>query len=125
MVARSFGTTSAMIRAVMLAGFLAAGFRTLMLDPIRGTQDQYRPFAAELGGQLPPGTVVAVWPPGYGYGLDFYWPAPLARGVVAASASEYMFVRQIQIPDLPFAVETMGVVEYSSDARRIALVRRR
>jgi hypothetical protein len=125
MVARSFGSNSGMIRAALLAGFLMAGFRSLALDPIRGTEDQYRPFAAELSPRVPPGTVVAVWPPGHGYGLDFYWPAPLARGVAAASSSEYMFVRQIQIPDLPFAVKTMGVVEHASDERRIVLVRRK
>jgi 4-amino-4-deoxy-L-arabinose transferase-like glycosyltransferase len=125
MVASSFSSNFAMIRAVLLAGLLGAGFRTLMLDPIRGTEDQYRPFAAEMSQRLPPGASVAVWPPGHGYGLDFYWPTRLARGVAAASASEYVIVRQIQIPDLPFPVDTLGLVEFSSDARRIALVRRK
>src|SRR5262245_5419860 len=48
LVASSFGPTPAIIRAVLAAGFLAVGFRTLMLDPIRGSEDQYRPFAAEM-----------------------------------------------------------------------------
>ena len=125
MVTCSFGPSSGIIRSVLLAGFLATGFRTLMLDPIRGTQNQYRPFAAEMGRRLPPGTVVAVWPPGYGYALDFYWPAPLARGIAAGNASKYLLVRQSLIPDLQFPVDTVGIVEFMSDARRIALVRRK
>ena len=121
----SFGSTSVMIRAVLLAGVLGAGFRSLVLDPMQGTLDRVRPFAAEMGRQLPPGATVAVWPPGYGYGLDYYWPTPLGRGIVAANSSEYLLVRQELIERLPFQVDVLGIVDFSSDERRVALVQRR
>jgi 4-amino-4-deoxy-L-arabinose transferase-like glycosyltransferase len=102
MLMASFGPTPAMIRAVLVAGVVMAGFRTLMLDPIRGTEDQYRPFAAEMSRQLPPGTAVAVWPPPRVRTRFLLAHAAAARGEAAASSSEYVLVRQFQISELPF-----------------------
>jgi len=124
MLLASRGRSSAMIQAAILSGLLIAGLRSFVLDPIRGSEDRMRPFVSDMIRHVPPGARVAIWPPIYGYALDGYWPTRLKRDVVTAAAADLFFVRENSIPELPFAVETLGTLGYSTEIRRVALVRR-
>ena len=68
---------------------------------------------------------MAFWPPAYGYGLDYYWRSKLERGNTAANSAEYLLVRRSLIATLPFPVDILGVIGFSSEGRDVALVRRR
>ena len=125
MIFSSFGPASAIVRSVLIAGVLVAACRPFVMDPIEGTRDQIKTFAEEMDSVLPPGARVAFWPPAYGYGLDYYWRSKLERGTTAANTAEYLLVRRSLIATLPFPVDILGVIGFSSEGRDVALVRRR
>ena len=124
MMFSSFGPASAIVRSVLLAGLLAAAFRSVVMDPIEGSPYHMRSFAEEMNGVLPPGAHVAVWPPEYGYGLDYYWRSKLEHGN-AALTEKFLLVRRNLVPGLPFSVEILDVIRFSAEGRDVALVRRR
>jgi len=116
---------SDLLRATVIAALIAVPFRTIIYDPIVASDNRMRPFVEQAAGKAAPGAVVAAWPPAYGYGLDFYWPSRVERGPAAASRAEYLLVREGQISTLPFPIEVLDVVDFSSDSRRTVFVRRR
>jgi 4-amino-4-deoxy-L-arabinose transferase-like glycosyltransferase len=117
------GPTLVLVAASALA-LLVVAVRTGAGDRFEADFNRSRPFIEATFSKVPPTAQPVIWPPIWGYSLDFYWPQPLVRDAAAAHSAEYVFINRLHLSELEGAVETLGTWRYGDVDRDILLVRR-
>jgi len=117
------GPTRILVVASALA-LLVVALRSGVGDRFEADFNRSRPFVAAAFPKLPPDAQPVIWPPIWGYSLDFYWPRPIARDEEAARKAEYVFINRERLAELKGSVETIDTWRYGDGDRDILLVRR-
>jgi hypothetical protein len=115
---------AAMLAAAAALALFVVAVRSGLGDRFEADFNRSRPFVASTFPKIPPSAEIVIWPPIWGYSLDYYWPRPVVRNAEAAREAEYVFINRSRLEELGGTVETVGTWRYGDVDRDILLVRR-
>jgi len=119
----AIGDIQSKVRALVVGGLLAAGFRCVLVDQVREDASCIRPFVDQVSKRIPKDVPVAIHPAIRGYGIDFYWRKHAIRDASAADRAQVYFVQESDLAELKAPVEVVGILPDPDKRRAVALVR--